>query len=372
MRDAIARADADVDGRRRRPHRTLRRGRGDRRDARPTRSSSRCSSRTTRSARCNPRAEVAAAARERGAIVHVDACAAAGHLPVDFRALDADLCSVTAHKLGGPKGAGALLVRRGLRLDPLARRRRAGTGAAGRHRRRARVGRLRRRVRGGRPRRPRPTAQRALHRGARPGDRTLVPDVARFGPDDPARRAARTCCASASTAWRPSRSCSRSISTAWPCTRDRRARRRRWSRRRCSPRWVSTPTIRCGFRSVGRHRRRRRAIRGSVPGNRRTTQGVASAMTAVRRLNHAVLYVRDARTQRRLLRGGVRLRGRRRVRRRRRGLHARRGDREPPRSRAVHDRRRRRPGRSRAAPASTTSRGKSTRSRISRRCASGC
>jgi len=66
-----------------------------------------------------PVAAIAAAARDRGVLVHVDACAAAGHVPVDFHALDVDLCSVTAHKLGGPKGAGALLVRRGLRLDAL-------------------------------------------------------------------------------------------------------------------------------------------------------------------------------------------------------------------------------------------------------------
>ncbi len=58
------------------------------------------------------------AARERGVLAHVDACAAGGHLPVDFAGLDADLCSITAHKLGGPKGAAALLVRRGLRLPP--------------------------------------------------------------------------------------------------------------------------------------------------------------------------------------------------------------------------------------------------------------
>jgi len=62
---------------------------------------------------------IAAAAREQGVLVHVDACAAAGHVPVDFAALDVDLCSVTAHKLGGPKGAAALLVRRGLRVPPM-------------------------------------------------------------------------------------------------------------------------------------------------------------------------------------------------------------------------------------------------------------
>jgi cysteine desulfurase len=56
---------------------------------------------------------------EREVLVHVDACAAAGHLPLDFGDLGADLCSVSGHKLGGPKGAAALLVRRGLRIPPL-------------------------------------------------------------------------------------------------------------------------------------------------------------------------------------------------------------------------------------------------------------
>jgi cysteine desulfurase len=65
-----------------------------------------------------PTAEVVGAARERGVLAHVDACAAAGQIPVDFAALGADLCSVTAHKLGGPRGIGALLVRRGLRIPP--------------------------------------------------------------------------------------------------------------------------------------------------------------------------------------------------------------------------------------------------------------
>ncbi len=61
---------------------------------------------------------IVAGVRERGVLLHVDACAAAGHVAIDFAALDADLCSITAHKLGGPKGAAALLVRRGLRLSP--------------------------------------------------------------------------------------------------------------------------------------------------------------------------------------------------------------------------------------------------------------
>jgi cysteine desulfurase len=66
-----------------------------------------------------PAADVSRALREARALVHIDACASAGYEPISFRELDADLCSVTAHKFGGPAGAGALLVRRGLRVAPL-------------------------------------------------------------------------------------------------------------------------------------------------------------------------------------------------------------------------------------------------------------
>jgi cysteine desulfurase len=63
--------------------------------------------------------QVVALCREAGITVHVDAAAACGHVPTNLGALDADLVSISAHKLGGVPGAGALIVRRGSRFEPL-------------------------------------------------------------------------------------------------------------------------------------------------------------------------------------------------------------------------------------------------------------
>jgi cysteine desulfurase len=63
--------------------------------------------------------EVVALCRNADVTVHVDAAAACGHVPTDLAALDADLVSVSGHKLGGIPGAGALIVRRGTRYEPL-------------------------------------------------------------------------------------------------------------------------------------------------------------------------------------------------------------------------------------------------------------
>ncbi len=66
-----------------------------------------------------PLAEIAALAREAGLPVHTDAVQAAGKIPLDVRDPAVEMLSVAAHKFYGPKGVGALFVRRKLRFEPM-------------------------------------------------------------------------------------------------------------------------------------------------------------------------------------------------------------------------------------------------------------
>lgn len=80
-----------------------------------------------------PIAEIGSIAKENGILFHTDAVQAVGHVPIDVKAMNIDLLSLSGHKFYGPKGIGCLYIKKGIKIKPLIhggaqeRNRRAGT-----------------------------------------------------------------------------------------------------------------------------------------------------------------------------------------------------------------------------------------------------
>ena len=215
-----------------------------------------------------PIAALAEIAHRGGALFHTDAVQSVGKIPVAVDRLDIDLLSLSAHKFNGPKGVGALWVRRGTRLVAAMtggrqeRNRRAGTenvagisglGVAARIAMTSRCGdeamtRCRRRDPSLRNR----GALAPRSKSAQPGRASSVTD-SKLGswPPYPARRSTArltegfpTPRTLASTVWRPNRYSSHSTSRGSRSRPGRRARRARLSRPTYFGRWGSPPTAR--------------------------------------------------------------------------------------------------------------------------------
>jgi len=67
----------------------------------------------------NPIAEIGKLCREKGVIFHTDAVQAYGHVPVDVKAMNIDILSISGHKINAPKGVGAIYIRKGVLLNQL-------------------------------------------------------------------------------------------------------------------------------------------------------------------------------------------------------------------------------------------------------------
>lgn len=80
-----------------------------------------------------PIAEIGRIARKHDVLFHTDAVQAVGHVPIDVESMNIDLLSMSGHKLGAPKGIGAIYIRKGVNIEPLIfggaqeRKKRAGT-----------------------------------------------------------------------------------------------------------------------------------------------------------------------------------------------------------------------------------------------------